>query len=393
MKPSNWSTTLTIACVLAAWGITFFAAVSDCSVQEWVSFECTNFAYPKKAELQSPTSKQSINQELSGKNTGVSVGATLKDPPSSSELKGQFGDFFGVLNALFGALTLVTVYRAYQLQTSQVDDAKTNANKQLHAQQFERYLIEVEAAIASYNRLVGAIVVVDSNLRWESVHGLFHLWKVHMIFPAANQGPAYAGTYKNPLSESTNDSTINLWSPMLRQLDISSVTVDEKWLNSVWIESQIDHLNDDVMLAFKKNIVSNWEKLYAMHRYQLDAVFRSWFHVYLTIATASEFNVDSDAEWRIASRFRAQLSSVELLFLLSNQVLSENPKFPKAIKMSERYAMFDNYTADLDPIATVILKIAKQNNGLINESGFNSSIAKSKQKEKLQTQTNTETRF
>jgi hypothetical protein len=378
MKSWNRSTLLTIFFVLAAWATTFFAAVSDCSVQEWINLECTEFAYPKKSEKvksESATAKQSLATEALRTNSATASQAP-KDPPSASELKGQFGDFFGVLNALFGALTLVTVYRAYRLQTDQVKDLEANATKQLQAMQFERYLIEVEAAISSYNRLVGAIVVPDGLNRWESVHGLFHLWKTYLILPAYLQADDYSGTYRNPNSASPRNNSLNLWTPLLKEQGGLTQEFDKEWSDIKWVGAQLDKLSDETKQIFIDGITANWRKMYAAHRYQLDAVFRSWYHVCLTIATARAFNVDKDAEWRIAGRFRAQLSSIELQFLLANQALSESPGFPKAIAMSERYAIFDNYVAGLDPTAIYILKTSKNTDQKMNPRSFNSDLAK-----------------
>jgi hypothetical protein len=103
-----------------------------------------------------------------------------------------------------------------------------------------------------------------------------------------------------------------------------------------------------------------------------------------TIETASEYGTSFEVEWRTASRFRAQLSSVELTFLLANQVLStgaERKGYPEARKLCSIYAVFDNFElGPKDLIAKKLLATSKAsdqtNAHWLEPSCFSSALAK-----------------
>jgi hypothetical protein len=381
-------TLLIVFFVISAWCMTFFAALSDCSVQEWSRFQCTDFNHfksPLVTQKQADIIPTKILVPIDSKQINIAIQQS-KDSPDSSTLKGQFGDFFGVLNALFGALTLVTVYFAYLLEKKSASETKHAVSEQLKSVGYERYLNDVDSAIQSYNRLLQAIVVPDKNNQWTSIHGLFHWWKGYLtsygqlggLHDVAN---GYPCTYKNPDNLQQINSRVNMWSPLLKQYGIQGVNFSSSWNNEFWIQHQIKILDPDEIIVFANRVRINWQRLYAENRYQLDALFRTWYYVCVTIQSAKKFDVDIISEWQVAARFRAQLSAIELQFLLCNQLLSESPGFPKATLMSSKYAMFNNLVSGVDPISHLLQQIAQ---GKLNapaikkmdQSCFDSNLAR-----------------
>ena len=333
MMEARWGWFVAIA-VAVAWFATFLLALSDCSVQAIVRLECTDW-------------------------TWGSAAASVKDIEKSVAMKGQFGDVFGLLNGAFGAFTLFFVYRAFRLESK-------SSQAQIELVRLERYYAEVAAAIQSYNRLLRDILIPDKvhtgEMRgtWPGAHGLFHLWKVTVVFPQIQRAVRPSKTTGLLLQKWPD-----CWSPAAELYGYGTPTVQETWRQQSWVEQQFGDIEVPEKIAIAVHLRQRWQILYSENRYQLDALFRAWYHVCKAIKNADEYGVDPQTEWRMSSRFRAQLSWIELLFLLANQVLSEGDEgtgFPKAVDFSERYAMFDNFVPGLDPSAHALLGIA---NGLI----------------------------
>jgi Putative phage abortive infection protein len=269
-----------------------------------------------------------------------------------AETKGQFGDFFGLLNGLMGCLTFIFIYKTFLLQGEAANSQlalqrETSANqialqKSTSADQFlqlqrEAYTSTVRDAINSYNLRLEAILVPHRDPEthqilstWPGAHGLYHLWMHGM------------------------EGTLTL--------------------------SGLDTGKDS------ENLSLRWQEIYEKFRYQLDALFRAWFHTLKTIETAPEYNIDFDLEWRTVARFRAQLSSIELTFLLANQVLSRSNDgngYGEARRLCEKYAIFDNYELGAhEKVGQFLLDLAKTSQGHVGnhrleKSSFSSELAKS----------------
>jgi len=288
--------------------------------------------------------------------------------PGRPEKLGELGDSFGMLNGLFGAITLWLVYRTYrgdressetqaEMSALQLDQAKFAADAQIALTRSERYMSEVAAASQSYNGLLHDIVAPDGpGARWEGRNGLWHWWKRYLIQPGVGVRPGWKDAPTKPLTP---------WNTVRRLYDDEQA--DTTLLGDAWVKEQVvSHCNLDELVKYAR---PSWRKLYAQNWFQLDALFRSWFHVYKTINSAERMQVPAEIEWAAAARFRAQLSGIELAYLLANLVFSEGPDgkgFPEAIKMCERYAVFDNFAPGLDPIQYACLFGARG----LSERGF-----------------------
>ena len=383
------------ACLL--WFGTFLIALSDCTIQQVAQFKCTDFYTPttasKNIELTQKEEKTEILKIPSASENEIflivsKTAPPVEPPPSASGLKGQFGDFFGVLYALFGALTIVLVYSTFGIQKLQLDHSNQIASEQQLSARYERYLSEIAAATNAYNTALGAILVPSNNSKeWAGRHGLYHLWHTYMILPGLCS-PSSAVSMKQlhyPLSsyihpETQNSpSDISMWSPLRQQFKFEALVDDSLWSTEQWVRTQVNNLSKEVKASFATSMYSFWNTCYDMHKYQLDALFRSWYHVEIALQTASSLGIDSGTEWRAASRFRAQLSAIELQFLLANQLLARPPGYPRACAISEYYSIFDNLSFGLDPILHMLFLISTDINhstevNKIHEVAFSSEL-------------------
>jgi hypothetical protein len=372
---------LAVTAALAVWCLTFVVAYSDCTVQDFVQRRCTSV---------------SLGGSEIGKAFTPSADVLAKQSPdtapNTAELKGQFGDFFGVLNALFGAFTLIVVYSAYEQQKQSSASTENANNTQLKNLAYQRFLNDVDSAMSAYSRLLHTIAIPERSSKdsssniWHATHGLFHIWASGMLAGGISMGGRedaariYVGTYRTPGGSESNSE--NMWLPVRH---LREGTQPDKrhfgWNTADWVVAQLAALSLAEQTQFGTTIRNQWRHCYEVHRYQFDALFRSWYHVCKTLESASSLGIDVETEWRVASRCRAQLSAIELTMLLCNQVLADGKGFPNAIAYSKRYAVFDNFAPGFDPIQHIVYRIAT--GGLPIEAikslpgeCFNSSTAK-----------------
>ena len=297
--------------------------------------------------------------------TGWSLGTIDSfDPEKIAAMKGQFGDVFGLLNGAFGAVTLWLVYLAYSREAS-------SSEAQMDFVRRERYLAEIDASIQAYNQQLHDIVVLKSQgenkqQTWTSKHGLMTLWTSRLTLPVKSdsRGDTLA-SQTSGLSPGDRNARFSIWSPINEHIEGHSnerKLVPQAFKNSEWVAQKLAQSDMDTVVGFGSAVREQWLAVYSEHRYQLDALFRTWYHTCKAVEQARALGIDAETEWRAAARWRSQLSWIELLFLLANQSLSEGDSgdgFPRAVALSSRYAMFDNLVAGLDPTVHAVLQVAR----------------------------------
>jgi hypothetical protein len=384
-----------------SWGLTFVVADSDCTIQEFVRLECTElrFGARRSADVSTTPNMPEV--------LGQAQVSTAKGQVDVSASKGQFGDTFGVLNGLFGALTLWLVYRTFRRESESnseqirlakeaLDSERASSAAQIELVRIERYYSEIEAAKQAYNRLLQAVEIPDipeGKRSWPAAHGLFHAWK----FIATIVCQAESQTVTSQIARGTSqDIFLKVWRPVAAAYRwdhnaslydaITPERYEREHFTSRWVQSQIESLDARITDKYLSALLDSWRDSYTSNVYQFDALFRAWYHVCKAIANASEFQIDSATEWRAAARWRAQLSWIELVYLLSNQCLSEGENgngFPKAVVLSERYAMFDNFQPGIDPTAHFLNRLARGRLELagarrLKDEAFSSDLARSR---------------
>lgn len=322
-----------VVAVLAAWLAVFWFATAQCSLADVATLSCS-----------------------------------ITWPPPSTAItniaeKAQLGDTFGTVNGLFGAVTLYLVYRTYHherssaehqlaIATDELNLARQTSQEQMRFIRRERYYAEVAASIESYNGLLREVNAPDWKggvlvATWQGRDALWHWWKRRVL--ETGHAENWGATRASILAKASPE----IWLPIFRLIrdEENGMTTSKDIVNLF-----LTHKGSADALVQK--VASAWQRLYAIHQYQLDALFRSWFHVCKTIESAESLDVDAETEWAVASRFRAQMSSIELTYLLANQVFSEGAEgdgYPQARRYCERYAIFDNYKPGIDPAAVVCI--------------------------------------
>jgi hypothetical protein len=317
-----------------------------------------------------------------------SVEVTPSNIASHLERKGQFGDSFGVFTSLASAATLIIVFVALWFQRATLDAAneslKSNqetSRAQLELVRLERYYGEIAVAIAAYNNALRAVEFAEKNKsgeRWTGTHGMFHLWKTLAYGVAHYADPRSRLEMKSPIAH-------RIWYGVQKSYGIPIVeSLLSGAKSTAWVTLEVHAMNDDDRVAHLNVLVSQWCEIYDVNVYQLDALYRCWYHVCKAIANTKEFEIDAETEWRAASRFRAQLSWIELAYLLANQSITDTDTsygYAKSRILSERYAIFDNFSLSIDPMAHFLLGIGKgtyilKGTKQLNLSAFSSDLAK-----------------
>jgi hypothetical protein len=258
------------------WFGTFLIALSDCTIQQVIQFKCTDFYTPtpivKSIDKDKNEEKTEILKVPSASENEIflilpKTPPSVEPPPSASGLKGQFGDFFGVLNALFGALTIILVYSTFGVQKLQLDHSSQNASEQQLSARYERYLSEITSATNAYNTALGAILVPSNDGKnWAGRHGLYHLWHTNIILPGCSN-PSIAEQMRIPhyplisyVHPETGNapSDISMWSPLRQQFNFESKVQNSSWSNEQWVRTQVDNLSTEVKILFVKSLVESW---------------------------------------------------------------------------------------------------------------------------------------
>ncbi len=293
--------------------------------------------------------------------------------PSPSEvslldLRAKLGDAFGPFNALISAIALAVLLRSLFLQQQQLDNQNFQFGRQLQIlkkqiaeqrtqfdaeskllrqQQFQEQFL---SAINSYSAQLASIVIADSaendasGNRSRSVRSgrdaLYLLFNGMFRDQLEKTCPILEDCLSLQGAEKVNDAT---WYVNELKKEVAKVT-------SLISSSEFER--NEVIAA----IGSNWGAIYHLNRFQLDALFRAWYTVYRILDTGKDdYKLSSHQVKLYSATFRAQLSWIELVFLLLNQsALPGNTSYAKACRYSNKYCLFDNLAVDADVVASIL---------------------------------------
>jgi hypothetical protein len=311
----------------ALWMLTFIVAYSECTVQEFVEARCFTLTRTSSG-VSDAVSQRPESDRLNGIVTKSKAEEVAeRKAADASEKKGQFGDFFGVLNALFGALTLVIVYSnlveerhhakrereaakafhdaSMKAQRDALDEARSSAQSSKAIQLRTNYYADINVAIQTYHRILGEVLVPVKDKEgalkstWPARHGLFHLWHHFMVYKLRN-----AHVTRSPAG--TCDA---IWN--------DPFTLPKYMADDSEGYQRLTNLTRD-----------HWVTLYHENKYQLDALFRSWEFVYRTISRDKVNKQIDDATHEFAAAsWYAQLSQIELQFVVAHATFGENKAF------------------------------------------------------------------
>ena len=261
------------------------------------------------------------------------------DSATIMSTRGQFGDTFGAFNALVSTLALIGLLWTIRAQQQQLVDQDTHSRRsdQLIAQQ--QFQEQLYRAIDAYRELLVNIRVLASDANDDDRTGrdaLNELWTRRLLAPLYLVRPDLAARDGGPD----------------RRADVPKTA-----LGVVGVAAYCEELQRN--LSEKSSVLQSigiyWQGIYSENRYQLDALFRSWYTVYRVLDTAPSYGLSARTISLYSASFRAQLSWIELAFLLINQSgLPPNPEFPKACTLSNKYVVFDNLAIEGDIIVSLL---------------------------------------
>jgi len=233
---------------------------------------------------------------------------------SDSQHWGQFGDYVGgLVNPLVGIATVLLVLINIRIQQRELKASLHQmqlSNKHTARQSFEQSLF---AWLSNYRELLQSINIGngtkfgrDALLEW--------YWR------RLSSGRILRETISTSIGELLLRDSGNPNAVIQKvQEGILAGRLDAKELHFLYDAAS-----------------RNYTNLYKEHRTDLDALFRTLYRLFLWI---DSYAIDLDQKRHYASLVRAQLSWIELVYLLFNGLTPEGKKFAT---LCNKYAMFDN---------------------------------------------------
>lgn len=228
---------------------------------------------------------------------------------------GQLGDYLGgTINPLVGLATVILVLINIRIQQRELRlslEQLQKSNAQSARQSFEQSLF---AWLGNYRGLLGSIQAGDGKrgrsalLKW---HGNFSFDENLSWWNISDEDRA---KFKNTRASAINGN---------RDIEI-------------------------IYKMFNQNLIE-YQNIYRENRSDLDALFRTLYRLIHWIDNSTEMDVIQRRHY--VSLVRAQLSWIELVFLLFNGLTEEGQKFAV---LCNKYALFDNLTAGGDDMLAVI---------------------------------------
>lgn len=252
---------------------------------------------------------------------------------------GQTGDFFGgILNPVFGFLTIVALVLTLLLQSKELKmsreelemsreelaksaEALRGQNKAIEQQSFEQTFF---AWLSTYREILGE--VTEGN----GAHGRNAL---NIFWQTALSG---SGLAKTP--EGFEEITRRRSSPLYKAWKEVGKTSFEDMTKSVY-----PHIS--------KAALDEWERLYREQENQLDSLFRVLYRLLRWIDLQPSGRLDPEQKWLYVSIVRSQLSWIEMVYLFYNGYSERGRKFRPVI---EKYALFDNLNFESDRVIEIV---------------------------------------
>lgn len=233
---------------------------------------------------------------------------------------GATGDFFGgLINPLVGLLTVVLIYKSIHIQRKELketNDAFRNQNIVIFQQSFEQTFF---AWLASYRELVASIPSGIAEVAYGR-SALRRIWEEN---------------FENSEFSHLVDCSVG-YTEVTKYHDRSfgfSPISQQKLLEA---------------------LLKRWEDVYGQNRHHLDSVFRTLYRLIKWIDGQPEVSLDNDKKWHYVSIVRAQLSEIELIFLLLNGHTDRGQRMNKYVN---DYALFDNLDTEREAAVSYLSRL------------------------------------
>lgn len=272
--------------------------------------------------------------------------------------RGQFGDAFGAFNALVSTFALIGLFFTINSQQHQIkEQAKLSAASDLLIRQ-QQFQEQYYRAIETYSKLLSEISFNAGGPGSESLKGrlaMWEIWRSQVIGSLVTNGDTQFELAVQLQQNAYKHESLGAWNT---NEEATSATAN-----------LLSTLKDDpaCLQAALDAIGVAWTAMYAMNRFQLDALFRAWYTVFRVLGTAERYEIDAEIRRLYSATFRAQLSWIEMAFLLANQShLPGTSAYPRACYYSNQHTCFDNLDVAHDAIIAVLYTKALVNVESIN---------------------------
>lgn len=284
------------------------------------------------------------------------VPEALRLPPGDSgtsvlSRRGQFGEAFGAFNALVSTLALIGLLLTLRTQQEQIrSQERTSAlnDTLIHQQQFQDQLFR---AVDAYRDQLQTVTAPNPEGIGHIVGrlALRDIWRNQLVRHINHSGV--------PSLKVTLTAQLDAYSHEMSGIWNSNEEVSQAIVNLLGEMDARNEIHDEVV----GRIGSAWHVVNLANRYQLDSLYRAWYTVYRVLETAPKYGMSPETINLYSATFRAQISWIEMAFLLANQFgLPGNPTYPRACKYSVRYAAFDNLDTTHDVVVGILSRIASK---------------------------------
>lgn len=260
--------------------------------------------------------------------------------------RGQFGDAFGAFNALVSTFALIGLLFTLRTQQDQIrSQEKTSASNDrlVRQQQFQDQFFR---AVDAYRDQLHAITSVSNNEQQALATGrlaLLSIWRNQLVKHIKSGGIEQLRLALEAQREAYENEHSGIWNSHKELIDACNRLV-------AFLDADLKS-QDDVL----QRMGAAWQTVYLANRYQLDSLYRAWYTVYRVLDTAGVYQIPPETVRLYSAAFRAQVSWIEMAFLLINQFgLPGNPTYPKACVYSIRYVSFDNLDRDHDLVVGLL---------------------------------------
>lgn len=253
---------------------------------------------------------------------------------------GQFGDFVGgTINPAIGIITIILLFIGIVIQRIELESGRSAYFEQSRAIQLANFEHLCFGWFKNYQNLLSEIASEENEKRICGRQAMFTWYKKDLsadkIVPLTSHPE---GEYQDPIKGARR--TIGL-------------------------------MGNDVKRKAVSDAVEKYEELYKAQEYQLDSLYRT---LYRLVKWIDELDYLSQEEkWFYISMLRAQLSWVEMVFILYNGLTLRGSSFRDFI---DKYALFDNLNVSSDPILELIQSFSRTKSSFYKSQAFDSALAR-----------------
>ncbi|WP_176947603.1 MULTISPECIES: putative phage abortive infection protein [unclassified Variovorax] len=237
---------------------------------------------------------------------------------------GAFGDYVGgIINPIVGIATVTLIFLTLILQKKELQaslEEIRRAHKSAVLQGFEQSLF---SWLANYHSLLAA---TKSKFGGEGRQALTSMYEKRFSGVVAMQKH-----YLEVCNETLDEEEAKIHLGDMRRTAASGDP--DEWINF----SNVFGLS-----------LWGYREVVRTHRSELDAVFRTLYRLLRWIDTSE---LDDAQKWHYVALVRAQLSWIELVFILYNTLTPAGEKFAR---LANDYALFDNLEGAPDEIVDAI---------------------------------------